>query len=350
MKFNMTPRLRRILRAVGFGAFYVFALIIFAYVTFPYQRLRDRIVQEFNLRQTGPDPMRLEIDELDAYWLTGVEAEGIRLIPSPKPASTSAAMPGVESAPPPKPRVMNIDSAHVRVGLLPLLIGNTRLAFGADAFGGHISGNSSESDGTRHLAVELEDVSLADAPILADTVGLPMTGTMNGEIDFTLPESKLAKAEGTVKIKIDGLSVGDGKAKIRDTIALPKVEAGTLELDGQAAAGQLKISKFDAAGPHLEFVAEGSIRLRDPATASLLNLTARFKLSDKYKNQNDTTRGIFGAPGSNSGLFDLDPKNRRAKRPDGFYAWRVSGALSNPSYAPNSGAATTTKTSRTTLD
>jgi type II secretion system protein N len=344
----MTPRLRRILRAVGFGAFYVFALIIFAYVTFPYERLRDRIVQEFNQRQTGPDPMRLEIDELDAYWLSGVEAEGIRLIPSPKPAPPSAALPGAETTAPPKPRVMNIDSAHVRVGILPLLIGSTRLTFGADAFGGNISGNTSESDGARHLEIELENLSLAEAPVLADTVGLPMTGTMNGELELTLPESKLAKAEGTVKLKIEGLSVGDGKAKIRDTIAVPKVEAGTLELDGQAAAGTLKISKFEATGPHLEFVSEGSIRLRDPATSSLLNLTARFRLSDKYKNQNDTTRGIFGAPGSSSGLFDLDPKNRRAKRPDGFYAWRVSGALSNPSYTPNPGGTTAAKTGRTT--
>ena len=47
------------------------------------------------------------------------------------------------------------------------------------------------------------------------------------------------------------------------------------------------------------------------------------------------TRGLFGAPGSNiPGLFDLDPKNRRAKRPDGFYGWRITGPLSKLQFEP----------------
>lgn len=340
----ITPRARRVLKYVGFGAFYLFALVVFAYVTFPYERLRDRLVQEFNARQTGPDAMRLEIDDLDSYWLSGVEAQGIRLIPSVKPQPAGGLGSGEEAQAPAKPRVMNVESARVRVGLLGLLVGSTRLSFGADALGGTISGSSSESGGTRALDVELEDVSLAEAPILADAVGLPMTGTMNGELDLTLPEGKLAKAEGTVKLRVDALGVGDGKAKIKNTLALPKIEAGALELEGQATSGQLKIVKFESNGPHLEFAAEGSVRLRDPAQSSLLNLTARFRVTDKYRNQNDITRGIFGAPGTNTGMFDLDSKNRRAKRPDGFYAWRVSGALASPVYVPNPGSATSTAT------
>ena len=236
----ITPRARRILKIVGFAAFYLFALIVFAYVTFPYERLRDRIVQEFNARQTGPDAMRLEIDDLDAYWLSGVEAEGIRLIPSVKPQPAGALESG-EAQAPVKPRVMNVDSARVRVGLLGLLFGSTRLNFGADAFGGNISGSTLDSDGTRSLDVEIEDVSLADAPILADVVGLPMTGTMNGELELRLPEGKLAKAEGIVKLKVDGLGVGDGKAKINRHEHRATVErAATRKADAPLSAVKLE--------------------------------------------------------------------------------------------------------------
>lgn len=350
LPFTMTPRLRRVLRIVGYAAFYVCALIVFAYVTFPYERLRDRIVQEFNLRQTGPDAMRLEIDELGAYWFSGVEAEGIRLIPPVKPVATAPAM-STDTTAPPKPRVMTIDSAHVRVGLLGLLFGSTRLSFGADAFGGTISGNSVESDISRSVEMELDELSLADAPMLSDAVGLPLAGTLNGTIEFLLPEKKLAKADGKIDVTIEGLSAGDGKAKIRDTLAIPKIEAGTLVLQGESTAGQLKIGKFEASGPHLELVAEGSARLRDPAPTSLLNLTARFRFSDRYKNQNDITKSLFGTPGSTiPGLFDMDPKIKRAKRPDGFYGWRVSGNLTSPSFVPNpaGGATSPTKPSRAT--
>lgn len=349
----MTPRTRRILRAVGFGAFYLFSLITFAYVTFPYDRLRERLVQEFNQRQIGPDAMRLEVDELDSYWFSGVEAEGIRLIPAAKPTIPASVTPtsgsAGEAASAPKPRVMTIDSAHVRLGLLGLLVGSKRLSFGAEAFGGTISGSTKEDgDGSRRLELELSELALSEAPLLSDAVGLPLAGTMSGQLDLTLPEGKLAKAEGKVQLKVEGLSAGDGKAKIRDTIALPKIDAGTLELEGEITAGQLKITKFESAGPHLDLVAEGSVRLRDPAMTSLLNLTARFRFNDRYKNQNEITKSLFGAPGSTiPGLFDMDPKIKRAKRQDGFYGWRVSGMLSSPSFMPNPTGGGTAKAGRT---
>jgi type II secretion system protein N len=159
---------------------------------------------------------------------------------------------------------------------------------------------------------------------------------VQGELELVLPEGKLAKAEGTVELEITGLSVGDGKAKIRDTIALPQVEAGDLKLQGDVTEGQLKLTEFAAKGDDLEFVSEGSIRLRDPAATSLLSLTARFRFTERYANKNDLTRALLGTPGSSApGLFDLDPKNKRAKRPDGFYGYRASGTLASPSFTPN---------------
>lgn len=338
---KLSPRAQKLLKAAGYGAFYWAALVLFAYITFPYERLKDRVIQEFNARQTGPDAMRLELDSIGPYWLSGVEASGIRLISPPKPATTPVSS---DAATAPKSGVLSIDSAHARVGILPLLFGSVRLNFGADAFDGSLSGQTSESDGTRRMEVEIEDIALNKATLLADIVGLPLAGMLGGKLEFALPEGKLAKADGIVNLKITGLSAGDGKAKIRDVLALPKVEAGDLTLEGEASSGQLKITNFSASGPDLELSSEGSIRLRDPMQSSLLSLTARFKFSDRYMGKNDTTRGLFGAPGSSvPGLFDLDPKNKKAKGADGFYGWRVAGPLSQPQFSPhpnmNAGAA-----------
>jgi hypothetical protein len=44
------------------------------------------------------------------------------------------------------------------------------------------------------------------------------------------------------------------------------------------------------------------------------------------------------------GLFDLDPKMKHAKRPDGSYGWRATGALSRLNFLPQptaSGASST---------
>jgi type II secretion system protein N len=320
----MSPRIRQILKWVGYVAFYLFALVCFAYLTFPYQRLGDRIVTEFNARQTGPKPMRLKLGELSSYWMHGVEADDITL--------TSPSDPD-EQGKPAKPKVLKVDTAHASVSLLRLLVGTLHISFGADAFGGGLSGYTSSSDEGRQLQVELEDLDLGQAPLFGDIVGLPLAGKLSGEIDLLMPEEKLSKADGTINLKVTDLAAGDGKAKIRDTIALPRLEAGELTLDAEAKTGQLKITNFAANGPDLKLDSEGTLRLRDAFDTSVLSLTISFKFQERYTNKSDITKSLFGGGGM-PGLFDLDPKMKRAKRADGSYGWRASGALARLNFSP----------------
>lgn len=321
----MSPRVRQILKWAGYVAFYLFALLVFGYLTFPYNRLGDRIVQEFNSKQTGPKPMRLKLGDMSSYWFGGVEAENITLTSPPEPDETGK---------PGKPKVLKIDSAHASISFLRLLFGTVRVSFGADAFGGELSGVTSASDEGRNLEVELEDLDLGQAPLFADIVGLPLAGKLSGTIDLLMPEEKLAKADGKISLKVADLSAGDGKAKIRDTIALPRLEAGELSLEAEAKTGNLKITNFSANGPDLKLESDGTLRLRDPYDTSLLNLNISFKFQDRYTNKSDLTKSLFGS-GSMPGLFDLDPKMKHAKRADGSYGWRASGALARLNFTPS---------------
>lgn len=327
----MNAKSKRILRWVGYGSFYLFALGLFAYLTFPYDRLRARIQNEFNRNQTGPSPLTLRLGHISSYWLSGVRADNVELT---SPPNTS--LPALDSAKPARPKTLRIDSVHARVSLIRLLFGTLHVDFGADAFGGQISGFTSDADGGRKLEVEIEDLALADAPLIGDLIGLPVGGHLAGHVEFLLPDSKLAKAEGKVDLKFSGLSAGDGKAKILNAVALPKVEVGDLTLKATATAGNLKLDTFSAAGKDLDLQTDGSVRLRDPFDGSVLSLNAHFKFNDRFTNKDDMTRGLFGSPGSPvPGLFDLVPQNKRAKRADGFYGWRVNGSISHPTFLPD---------------
>ena len=324
----MNARTKRILKWVGYGAFYLFALLFFAYLTFPFDRLRTRIQAEFNASQTGPNPLTLRMGHLTSYWFSGVKAEDVQLISPPSAVPT-------EDGKPAKPKVMRIDSVHARVSMLRALFGTIHVNFGVAAFGGEISGFTSDADGGRKLEVDIEDLGLADAQLLAEALGLPVGGQLAGHVEFLLPEGKLSKAEGKVDLKFAGLSVGDGKTKVLDAIALPKVSVGDLTLKATAAAGGLKVDQLAASGSDLELSGDGSLRLRDSFEQSVLSMNARFKFNDRFTNKDDMTRGLFGAPGSPvPGLFDLVPQNKHAKRPDGYYAWRVAGTFSHPSFLP----------------
>ncbi|MBN1612277.1 MAG: type II secretion system protein GspN [Polyangiaceae bacterium] len=358
----MTPRIRRALSLAGYPAFYSVALLVFADLTFPNDKLARFIESEFNSRQLLGSGVRLEVEKASPYWLSGVELQGVRL-ERPQAADTEAessaaaswqTKPGANGSAAQKPApgaaarsAAVIEDAHVRLAILRALFGTKRVSFGASAFGGELAGVYSTNDESTELELEIERVGVSDMPLLAEAVGLPMTGALTGNALLNMPENKASKADGSITFKIFDLTVGDGKAKILNTIALPKVTVGEVNFDAEVREGILTIKTFGAKGKDLELEAEGRIRLREPFETSLMEMTMRFRFSDAYKNKSDTTRGLFGDPNSSTpGLLDLDPKVRRSKRADGFYAWSARGSIVKPTLVPLSEGASSRSTGK----
>ena len=326
----MTPTMKKWLGWTGYPLAYICLLAGFARVTFPFERLRDRLVGDFNVRQAPS--ARLHIGDMSGYWLAGVEANNIELTQAPKPkASTDA----TES----KPKVVKIDAAHISVSLLRFLIGTTAVSFGANAFGGELSGSIAAGSTEQTYDFELEKLNVGQVPFLDELVGLPMKGTMAGQTELALMDRLWAKCDGKVKFTITGLKVGDGKAKVLNAIALPEMNVGKVEFSAVVTSGRLKVEKLGAKGNDVELGVDGGIRLKDPLGTSLLDLTLKFRFNDAYRNKNDTTKALLGAPGSTSpGLFELTPQVQKSKRADGYYGWRIGGTLDHPTFEPSASA------------
>jgi type II secretion system protein N len=313
---------------------------LFARCTFPYERVRDRLVSEFNTKQASAG-MRIEIAEMSGYWLSGIEAEGVKVTRSsaaeatPAPAVAGSAD-GASVSDEQKPRVTLIDHVYGSISLLRLLIGTTAGSFGMDLQSGEIEGSFSSSSDSQSLELALSKVNVGDLPMLSDLAGLPLKGTVDGKLEVELPEKKATKAEGKIELNLTGIAAGDGKAKILKVIALPELKVGDVKLSATITDGRLKIDSMSAKGQDFELLLDGSIRLREPIPLSPLDLALEFRFMDSYKNKNDITRGLFGAPGANvPGLFEMDPKVQRSKREDGFYGWRVVGTMDKPLFEPS---------------
>ncbi len=320
------------LTVVGYIAFYLFAFFLAAYWSFPYERLRDRLVAEFAADQKGrPSNQRIEIEELEPYWFTGVRARGVKV--------TIAAPPKPGGEQPPH-TVIEVDELRARTGIFAKLLGKTKVSYLVKGFGGEVSGEFVDSAAERRLDMELVDVAVSRLDPLVAAVGLPMVGSMKGDLSLVFPERRASKAEGHMKLTIADLAVGDGKAKVKNTIALPKMKVGELAFDAEAQGGVLKINKLAASGGDLEVATEGKIQLRDVPMESICDLYLRFRFSDAFKGRNDTTKTLFGAPGSTApALFELDPSIKKSKRADGFYGWHVLGNLAAPKFDPFAGSA-----------
>lgn len=347
----MNERLRKVAKWVGYPLFYLFCLGLFGYLTFPFDRLKDRLIAEFQHAQTKrgqASGQRLEIDHLSSYWFTGLEAEGVRLILPPDDGTSSsgrsssfeAALKGAGSSgatEPPKETVVTIDEVHGRLQVLPLLIGRVKIKFWASAFGGEVMGTVPVGAASGPVEVELADIDLGKIEPLVTLIGLPLKGTAAGRLELAAGEGKFNKANGSLEVKMSGVALGDGKTKFKGQIALPEAKLGDVTITAEATSGVLKITTLSAGGPDVELEGDGKVSVREPWNDSTADLYLRFKFSDAYRDKNDDTRSLLGSPNSTMpALIEIvEPKIKRAKRSDGFYGFHVIGPLKKVKFEPS---------------
>jgi type II secretion system protein N len=294
-------RLKKYAPRVGFPMFYLFCLLLFASWTFPYEKLKERIVVTFNAQQRATNSQQeLQIDELTSSWLTGVKAKGVRLIS----AATEAGKP---------PSELKIDEARARISLLGLLVGNKDVSFKLTAFGGTIDGSFDDHAKDREVEVNLDALELGQVGPITQALGVPMEGKLSGTVKLAMPEGKASKANGALAMEIKDVAVGNGKAKLGGALPLPRMNIGVLTFTAEAKEGVFKVTKLAAGGKDLELNGEGRIQMRELATDSLIDMNARFKVNDAYRMKNNDTKALFGEPGSKfPAMFDLDPKVKQS--------------------------------------
>lgn len=313
----MKQKLKKLAPWVGFPAFYLFCFVVFASWTFPFDKVKERIVVQFNAQQArSTAPQILSIDELDSSFLTGIKATGVRLTsPNPEPGK-----PPIE---------LKIDEARARISLLSLLAGKRYVTYTLSLADGTVTGSFEENGKDRAIDVNFDGVDIGRVEPVTAQLGVPIEGRLGGSLKLQLPEGKASKGNGSVNLELKDVAIGDGKAKIKGLLALPKLSLGTVALAGEAKDGVLKVSKLSASGKDVDLTADGRIQMRENAPDSGLELAFKFKIGDAYRKKNEQTKMIFGEPGSKiPPLFDSVTQMKPGA--DGFYAFNVRGTLGSP--------------------
>ena len=321
----MRERLLKYAPWIGYPLLFIVCLLVFAAITFPYDKLKDRVVASFNAQQRETNgKQELQIDEMHGYWLSGVKVSGARLTT-------------VSTDPDKPPARLVIDEATVRYGIWSSLVGNTDMTFDVYAFGGEASGTYEvKGKGDKIVDVTLDGVDLSEMdPVTQLLDGTPIHGKLSGTVRLTMPEGKASKGSGSVSLDIKDVAVGDAKKKV---MGLPPLSVGLLSIAADAKDGVLKLTKLSAGGKDLELQGDGRIVMRELATDSLCEAQIRVKISDAYKNKDDMTKSVFVGNGPLPPLVDATPAVSRAKRPDGFFVWNVRGPLGHPDFQPAGGA------------
>jgi type II secretion system protein N len=277
--------------------------VFFAYQTFPYERLADRLVQEAQARG-----YEIEIIELTNSGLTGLTFENLRVV-----------LPSEGEGSPPVDVIF--DELTVSTSLLSLISDSKSYSFDAELGGGEAEGEVVVGEDNMEIDVEIDDIDLEALPILRRFTKIPVTGTLNGEIALNMP-SEVGESSGSVEITIEGLNVGDGKSKLDipgwGGLTLDKADVGNLELVVAIEEGSANIERATSHGKDLELDALGKVRLLRPLSRSELNLMLRLKIQDAYKKRSVKVATMLEL--ASSGI-------EAAQTADGAIQYTVAGSL-----------------------
>jgi type II secretion system protein N len=333
---------QRLVALLAYNTLFWVAFWLFCYWTFPYERVAAYLVDR--VAQSGKG-YALEIGDLSPYWLTGVELTDVRL----QKLDSSAADLRIGGARVPAAALpagkdqgnkdaaaaasgMRIREVRARLGLFSLLTGDKTVDFDADLEAGEIEGSFADDDELQHLQAKLDEIDLEKSGALESLIPLPAKGTLSGDIDLSLGKDP-KQTEGEIELKLAGLTLGDGKAKLKvgsmGGLTVDPIEIGNLSLEIEVKSGVGVIKKISSDGKDLELSGSGDVRFADPIGRTRLSIVLRAKFTDNYRNKSPRTRAMFSL--LDSGM----PEANAAKTPDGALQFRVSGTLSSPRVLPS---------------
>lgn len=316
-------------RALRYGAYPAFGLAVFVgslYATFPYDRLRDRLVQSL---QGGPD-LDVAIGAIEPTWTGGIVLRDVTV----RPKSDDGAEPGA---------TLKISQARVGFGLWAALTGSIDVDFTAQLLGGELDGEVENDEEATRVRLDTDGLAMDGFPWIPSTIGLPLLGKLEAHVDLALPKGQFSQAAGVVSLFCRGCALGDGKSKFRmagttgfmaDGVTLPKLRIGDWKGRMVVDNGNAKLEGFESKSPDGETGLEGDVALRDPIAQSQMKAYFRFKLASELK-LNDPKIDLMDRGLSQSG-----------RRTDGFYGFRISGRLGAMRFLPSRYSPTASTTER----
>jgi type II secretion system protein N len=309
-RFQLSPRVRTILRrGLGYPLFFLFAFLSSAYLTFPYDRVRDFITVQVGHAVPGAE---LEIVSLEPSWVTGIEAEGVSLrIPSETVGE--------------RPYSITLPRVWARAGIFSYLLGTTAVDFEIEVDGGGlIEGTVEHDDTSTHVVLHLAEVDLRRIGPLRAATRLPVHGVVTGDVDVTLAEES-DETVGEATLLVAGAAIGDGRARLvvpgmGSGITVERLALGDVHITLGVEHGSARIEELTANGDDAELRGSGSIRLSRQIRMWALDLLLRINVLPAYRDRNPATQAIFS-------LADMSPDVRPYRAADGAFQLRIQGTI-----------------------
>jgi type II secretion system protein N len=304
------------LKSVGFLLLALVTFVFALQLTFPYHRVKDRIVDALSTKYD------VTIGDVERGIVPGrVYFKAVTLRTRPTKAEEI-------------PSVLYIEKLEVDMGILALLSSTAKINIDAKIATGHIRGSISLSKKRTVVDISGIDVPAGNLP-MKEIIGLPMSGKLELDFSLDLPIDKLkngktgpdwtaAKGEITFECP-SGCTFGDGKTKLKPKLnnarnqafAGEGIEFGKINVDSmlahvKIADSKLELDKFETKSQDGELHVDFALELAQEFGDSEVTGCLRFKGSDALQKREPKTYAALTTTGASigpDGLFHIKLSN-----------------------------------------
>jgi type II secretion system protein N len=207
---------RMAIRIVGFFLLAVVTFVIALQLTFPYGRVKDKIVEALSTKYD------VTIGGVERGIMPGrVYFTAVSLRTRPAKADET-------------PSTLYIEKLEVDLGILALIKGAAKVRIDAKIATGHLKGTIEISKSGTSVDIEGVDLPAGNLP-MKEAIGLPMSGKLELSVQLDLPNEKnkagksapdWTKAAGEINFECpSGCTFGDGKTKLKPKLKNARSQA-----------------------------------------------------------------------------------------------------------------------------
>ena len=319
----MSPRAKKVLTGLGYGAWFLALFVLLTWFTFPWSRLRDQVIV-----QAHDAGWELRVDSIGSA-VVGLKGKGVAL----------AKASGDDEAP--NPDLIAFDRIKLKTGIRGALAAGLALrgvaaeggtdpadlfvrildaagAFDISAklYGGKLKARIESGDEVARFAIDAEDVDLAKYVLETEKFSANPRGSLNSNADVTWHWEDPKKTSGTIDLVLDDLVISGLKISM---FGLPETVFSQSEAHIKFTRGKAEFRDTEFEADEVQVVVEGFVTLSKSALRSRLSLKVRFKLRE------DLDQLAKVALGSNPAHKDGE----------GWFHYQVNGTVQRPRFRPS---------------
>jgi type II secretion system protein N len=266
-----------IIRWLSITAYFVAVFLVFLFLLFPFDRIKNRVESEVRQRtQLELSIARISPRFFNRFVLTDVvvsDRAGKVLFESP--------------------------SVNTTVSLFGLLRGLIALDLKAKAYRGEVLLKAQQGPGKQYVMVDANGLDIGAYPLLKN-IGLKLAGKLGGNVEIT-------GDTGKARLWMKGLTSRELKVK---GFAIPDLDFDQCWIEADVKGDRLTIRKLELDGKELKVRCLGDVVLSERGS---LNLTVKIKASERLAHEQAAILSLL--------------KNKDA---EGFYQFSLGGTLSEP--------------------